>query len=429
MASRLTNEANGSRKYEKSVFFQSRQMLDFNQGSRTPQARITKPFFQWFESVPKKGIHLPNAQRVIWISLSKYLLLVAFEDEASEDNDDNVLFGAKASESFALHSLSSSLIVSRICVARYLITLTNFDGATSVSSGLFSVKSLYLLDGRNIRVQYAYGGRSPGPQVTTHQVLAVYRHYLDVLLTARMKGNFITAEDTSSEVTGLPSFTRMQAIPDSGWRPRGVLVAYLQEHGSAVNDIAISTDHSFFVSASEDCTVKVWDSRKLEKDISCRSRLTYSLEGSRAIFFPGLFFHEMVPKYYQYGMSRQMLDFNQGSRTPQAKITKPFFQWFESVPKKGIHLPNAQRVIWISLSKYLLLVAFEDEASEDNDDNVLFGAKASESFALHSLSSSLIVSSICVARLSVSKSCCRTLTISRVVNSVPSESIESLRPI
>ncbi|KAK2993498.1 hypothetical protein RJ640_015182 [Escallonia rubra] len=127
-----------------------------------------------------------------------------------------------------------------------------------------------LLDGRNIRVQYAYGGRSPGPQVTTHQVLAVYRHYLDVLLTARMKGNFITAEDTSSEVTGLPSFTRMQAIPDSGWRPRGVLVAYLQEHGSAVNDIAISTDHSFFVSASEDCTVKVWDSRKLEKDISCR---------------------------------------------------------------------------------------------------------------------------------------------------------------
>ncbi|KAK3010931.1 hypothetical protein RJ639_011989 [Escallonia herrerae] len=58
----------------------------------------------------------------------------------------------------------------------------------------------------------------------------------------------------------------IKAIPDSGWRPRGVLVAYLQEHGSAVNDIAISTDHSFFVSASEDCTVKVWDSRKLEKD-------------------------------------------------------------------------------------------------------------------------------------------------------------------
>ncbi|KAK2991739.1 hypothetical protein RJ640_002759 [Escallonia rubra] len=120
-------------------------------------------------------------------------------------------------------------------------------------------------------------------KVTTHQVLAVYRHYLDVLLTAIMKGDFITDEDTSSEVTGLPSFARTQAIPDSGWRPRGVLVAYLQEHGSAVNDIAISTDHSFSVSASEDCTVKVWDSRLFEKDISFKSRLTYSLEGSRAM--------------------------------------------------------------------------------------------------------------------------------------------------
>ncbi|KAK3016201.1 hypothetical protein RJ639_006034 [Escallonia herrerae] len=128
----LTNEANGSRKYEISVFFQSRQMRDFNQGSRTQQARIRKSFVSWFDHVPKVGIHLPNAERVIWISLSKYLLLVAFEDEAPEDSNDNVLFGAKASESFTLHSLSSSLIVSSIFVARYLITLTNCGGATSV---------------------------------------------------------------------------------------------------------------------------------------------------------------------------------------------------------------------------------------------------------------------------------------------------------
>ncbi|KAE8736109.1 ATP binding protein, putative isoform 2 [Hibiscus syriacus] len=42
-------------------------------------------------------------------------------------------------------------------------------------------------------------------------------------------------------------------------------------------------DNSFFVSASDDSTVKVWDSRKLEKDISFRSRLTYHLEGSQAL--------------------------------------------------------------------------------------------------------------------------------------------------
>ncbi|XP_047338375.1 serine/threonine-protein kinase VPS15 [Impatiens glandulifera] len=93
------------------------------------------------------------------------------------------------------------------------------------------------------------------------------------------------SEDISSptENIGLPSFPRSSSIPDSGWRPRGVLVAHLQEHRSAVNDIAVSSDQSFFVSASDDSTVKVWDSRKLEKDISFRSRLTYSLEGSRAL--------------------------------------------------------------------------------------------------------------------------------------------------
>ncbi|KAH0678658.1 hypothetical protein KY284_019743 [Solanum tuberosum] len=95
----------------------------------------------------------------------------------------------------------------------------------------------------------------------------------------------LTMEDNTAATdrTDLSSFARTSMITDSGWRPRGVLVAHLQEHRSAVNDISISADHSFFVSASDDSTVKVWDSKKLEKDISFRSRLTYSLEGSRAL--------------------------------------------------------------------------------------------------------------------------------------------------
>ncbi|KAG5106363.1 hypothetical protein JHK82_043333 [Glycine max] len=94
----------------------------------------------------------------------------------------------------------------------------------------------------------------------------------------------IALEDATSQtdLSGFPSFARA-SIPDSGWRPRGVLVAHLQEHLSAVNDIAISADHSFFVSASDDSTVKIWDSRKLEKDISFRSKLTYHMEGSRVL--------------------------------------------------------------------------------------------------------------------------------------------------
>ncbi|KAA8523187.1 hypothetical protein F0562_009610 [Nyssa sinensis] len=119
------------------------------------------------------------------------------------------------------------------------------------------------------------------------QTVYINSKFQDIGISSTMKGSSITsitAENTSSptDVTGFPSFARA-SIPDSGWRPRGVLVAHLQEHHSAVNDIAISTDHSFFVTASDDSTVKVWDSRKLEKDISFRSKLTYSLEGSRAL--------------------------------------------------------------------------------------------------------------------------------------------------
>lgn len=108
--------------------------------------------------------------------------------------------------------------------------------------------------------------------------------YQDMGLYGTSKGSSFTVEDAPpTDLTGLPLFARTASIPDSGWKPRGVLVAHLQEHRSAINDIAVSSDHSVFVSASDDSTIKVWDSRKLEKDISFRSRLTYHLEGSRAL--------------------------------------------------------------------------------------------------------------------------------------------------
>ncbi|KAM7259635.1 hypothetical protein ACFE04_015376 [Oxalis oulophora] len=102
--------------------------------------------------------------------------------------------------------------------------------------------------------------------------------FQNIGLSGSTKGSTLSSGDSSSTHSA-----RTQSVPDSGWRPRGVLIAHLQEHRSSVNQIAISNDHSFFVSASDDSTVKVWDSRKLEKDISFRSRLTYHLEGSRAL--------------------------------------------------------------------------------------------------------------------------------------------------
>ena len=62
----------------------------------------------------------------------------------------------------------------------------------------------------------------------------------------------------------------------TAWQPRGILVAHLAEHRRAINRIAVAQSVAFFVTASDDETCKIWDSRRLEKDISFRSKLTYA---------------------------------------------------------------------------------------------------------------------------------------------------------
>lgn len=62
-----------------------------------------------------------------------------------------------------------------------------------------------------------------------------------------------------------------------GWgsRPRGLLVATLKEHTAAVTSLAVAQDHSFFVTASDDGTVNLWESRGIDTDVAKRARGTY----------------------------------------------------------------------------------------------------------------------------------------------------------
>lgn len=60
-----------------------------------------------------------------------------------------------------------------------------------------------------------------------------------------------------------------------GWTPKGKLVATFSEHAGAVNRIAVSPDHVFFVTGGDDGTVKVWDTARLERNIAHRSRQTH----------------------------------------------------------------------------------------------------------------------------------------------------------
>ena len=69
------------------------------------------------------------------------------------------------------------------------------------------------------------------------------------------------------------------AVSQTPWHPQGVLIAHLAEHRQSVNQVAVAGSGMFFASASNDETVKVWDSRRLEKDVSFKSRLSYTAQG------------------------------------------------------------------------------------------------------------------------------------------------------
>jgi phosphoinositide-3-kinase, regulatory subunit 4 len=59
------------------------------------------------------------------------------------------------------------------------------------------------------------------------------------------------------------------------WRPTGHLLVLFSEHTAAVNKVIASPDHAFFVTASDDGTCKIWDTTRLEKNVTPRSRYTH----------------------------------------------------------------------------------------------------------------------------------------------------------
>lgn len=81
-----------------------------------------------------------------------------------------------------------------------------------------------------------------------------------------------TATAAASGGGAPPSATTATAAP---WYPRGSLVAHLAEHKKSVTRLAVAGCGAFFASASADGTVKIWDCRRLENDVSFKSCLTY----------------------------------------------------------------------------------------------------------------------------------------------------------
>jgi phosphoinositide-3-kinase, regulatory subunit 4 len=69
--------------------------------------------------------------------------------------------------------------------------------------------------------------------------------------------------------------------PDRPWKPEGILVATFAEHIGPLHHIAIAPDHLFFLTGGDDGCVKVWDTGRLERNITHRSRQTHK-QGTEA---------------------------------------------------------------------------------------------------------------------------------------------------
>lgn len=59
---------------------------------------------------------------------------------------------------------------------------------------------------------------------------------------------------------------------DKPWQAQGVLVTLFGEHTGPVNRVLVAPDHAFFITASDDGTVRIWDTTRLEKNLTPRSR-------------------------------------------------------------------------------------------------------------------------------------------------------------
>lgn len=60
--------------------------------------------------------------------------------------------------------------------------------------------------------------------------------------------------------------------PQGYWKPLGQLAAVLGEHEKQVNCIAVSPDQVFFLTGSDDGSVRVWDTGRFERNMAYRSR-------------------------------------------------------------------------------------------------------------------------------------------------------------
>ena len=134
------------------------------------------------------------------------------------------------------------------------------SGQTTPTAGILG-GSRHLAMAGNTGYGSSYDGHDPGVKAFLEQVdLDTYREPLldfGPRVVASQRKRARTKNNTASPIT---------------------LIAHLTQHTASITGIITSPDQAFFVTASTDKSVLVWDSGRLERSVSAKPRLTYMMD-------------------------------------------------------------------------------------------------------------------------------------------------------
>lgn len=132
---------------------------------------------------------------------------------------------------------------------------------------------------RNLEPNHSYSGNDPN-------ILRLLENHflenfpLDLLDFGQVKQAVdpkapISRVSDSSPPTNVAGLAENAIRHTEPWHPSGHLLTLFSEHTAAVNCVVPAPDHAFFVTASDDGTCRIWDTTRLEKNVTPRSRQTY----------------------------------------------------------------------------------------------------------------------------------------------------------
>lgn len=198
---------------------------------------------------------------------------------------------------------------------------------------------------------------------------------LDSMLLDRFPSG-VTEFGPKLEVSNEPPFIRYKdghhSLNGLPWRPEGRLLAVLGEHTAAIRRVLVVADQAFFITASDDGTVKIWDPSRLERHLSLGARQTYGL--GEDVCVTSLCFVEQTYCFVATG--------SDGS----VHVVKVNFQEDKEEDNKGeivvtrkFSRPRMLREYQLSEGDY---VTWTDHYNDDNKSVLLMATKTSKVIAI-----------------------------------------------